>query len=321
MMNNFYEKQNEPHMPMLLAAQRQAYSDIKRTLLRSFVAGVVIPSALSLIFFVMSFYPGYIAPWVKAVLTTYGLGFFILNHFAMEHISSCKKRAARIQEEYDTCLYDMEWNIVVAGKKTPYSECIEYAQKHLDIKGDRLIRNWHLNSPLNVPAPLMTLLCQSKNLSWDARLKRKNSTLLSVILAVNIMMFAVTFMFANPSFLAFIAFAAIILPTYQFYYRYVSDNKKSVLNADELRSLIENTLRQAVDTHEYDRRKIEKLSRIIQGQIFSYRASGNPAPDFIHTRNRNKYEECYDRIFQEYSIQLEKSVNTHPDEKVRNSIS
>lgn len=304
-MNGFYEKQNQPYMLKLLAAQRQGYSDIKTTLMRSFFAGVVIPSALSFIFFIMSFYPGYTAPWVKTLLTIYGLGFFILNHFVMEHIGNCKKRAARIQEEYDTSLYEMEWNGVLAGKKIPFSESIEYARRYLNSNGDKSLRNWYLNESLNVPAPLMVLLCQSKNMSWDARLKRKTSTLLSVIVAVNILMFTVTFMFANPTFLEFIAFIAIILPTYQFYYRYVSENKKSVMRADEVRALTESTLRQVTDTHVFDQQEIEKLSRTIQDQIFSYRVSGNPVPDFIHKRNRVQDEERYDRVFEEYSVQLE----------------
>lgn len=304
-MNGFYEKQNEPHMLKLLAGQRQIYSDVKAILMKSFCAGVVIPSVLSFIFFVMSFYPGFTAPWVKTLLTIYGLAFFIINHFILEHISNCKKKAARIQEEYDTRLFDMEWNDILAGKETPISECMEYAQKYLDAEGNKHIRDWYLNSPLKVSSLLMVLLCQSKNMSWDANLKRKTSMLLSIVLAVNILMFAITLIFTNPTFLEFIAFVAIVLPTYQFYYRYVSENKKSVARADELRLVIENTLREAVETHKFDQKKILKTTRSIQDQIFSYRASGNPVPDFIHKRSRVKDEERYDRIFQEYAAQLD----------------
>lgn len=53
--------------------------------------------------------------------------------------------------------------------------------------------------------------------------------LLSIVLTVNILMFAITLIFANPTFLEFIAFVAIVLPTYQFYYRYVSENKNLLL--------------------------------------------------------------------------------------------
>lgn len=304
-MNDFYEKQNEPHMLKLLAGQREIYSEVKAILMKGFFAGVVIPSILSSIFFVMSFYPGYMGPWMKTLLTIYGLVFFIINHFIMEYVSNCKKKAARIQEEYDTSLFNMEWNDIVAGKKIPISESIEYAQKHLATEGEHRLHNWYLNAPMSVSAPLMVMLCQSKNMGWDAGLKRKTSTFLSIILALNIIMFAITFIFTNPTYLQFIAFVAILLPTYQFYYRYVSENKKSVARADELRTLVENTLRQVVKEHAYDKKALEKQSRLVQDQIFNYRATGNPVPDFMHKRNRTKDEERYDRIFEEYSSQLQ----------------
>lgn len=304
-MNDFYEKQNEPNMLKLLAGQREIYSQVKNILMKIFFAGVVIPSILSFLFFVMSFHPGYTAPWMKTFLTIYGLIFFIINHFILEYTSNCKKKAARIQEEYDTNLFNMEWNEIVAGKKTPISESIAYAQKHLTTEGDDGLHNWYLNAPMNVSAPLMIMLCQSKNMGWDAGLKRKTSTFLSIILALNIIMFAITFIFTNPTYLQFIAFIAILLPTYQFYYRYVSENKKSVARADELRTLVENTLRQVVKEHAYDTKTLEKQSRLVQDQIFNYRATGNPVPDFMHSRNRTKDEELYNRIFEEYSSQLQ----------------
>ncbi|URO00340.1 S-4TM family putative pore-forming effector [Leclercia adecarboxylata] len=304
-MNDFFEKQNEPRMLKLLAGQRQIYCDVKAILMKSFLMGVVVPSILSLTFFVMSFFPGYTVPWIKTFLTIYGLVFFIINHFIMEHVSNCKKKAARIQEEYDTSLFNMEWNDIVAGKKTSVSESIEYAQKHLANEGDRRLRNWYLNAPINVSAPLMVMLCQSKNMGWDAGLKKKTSTFLSIILALNIIMFAITFIFTNPTYQQFIAFVAILLPTYQFYYRYVSENKKSVARADELRILVENTLRQVGKEQSYDKKALEKQSRVVQDQIFNYRATGNPVPDFMHKRHRAKDEERYDRIFEEYSSLLE----------------
>ncbi|HBZ7544328.1 TPA: hypothetical protein MM030_005263, partial [Klebsiella pneumoniae] len=65
------------------------------------------------------------------------------------------------------------------------------------------------------------------------------------------------------------------------------------------------TLRQVVKEHAYDKKALEKQSRLVQDQIFNYRATGNPVPDFMHKRNRTKDEERYDRIFEEYSSQLQ----------------
>lgn len=307
-MNHFFEKQNESSMLLLLAGQRQIYSDVKKLLMKCFVVGVIIPSLLSFAFFILSFYPEHTIPWMKTLLTIYGVVFLVINHFMMEHIGNCKKKAARIQEEFDTRLYDMEWNNIAAGKKVPLSETTIYAQRYLDAEGDSSLRDWYLNAPLSVPPMLMVLLCQSKNMSWDANLKSKTSFYLSVIFALNIIMFAMVLIFANPSFLEFMAFLAIVLPIIQFYYRYVSDNKKSVVRADELRNCVESFLSQVEENKVCDEHRAMVLSRSIQDQIFSYRAAGNPVPDFVHKRNRIKDEEKYDRIFNVYMHKL-KSIS------------
>ncbi len=38
-MNDFYEKQNEPHMLKLLAGQREIYSEVKAILMKGFLLG------------------------------------------------------------------------------------------------------------------------------------------------------------------------------------------------------------------------------------------------------------------------------------------
>ncbi len=171
-MNDFYEKQNEPHMLKLLAGQREIYSEVKAILMKGFFAGVVIPSILSSIFFVMSFYPSYTGPWMKTLLTIYGLVFFIINHFIMEYVSNCKKKQLVFRRSMiPVCL---TWNGMISLlEKIPISESIEYAQKHLATEGERRLHNWYLNAPMSVSAPLMVMLCQSKNMGWDAGLKGK----------------------------------------------------------------------------------------------------------------------------------------------------
>lgn len=68
----------------------------------------------------------------------------------------------------------LTWNGMISLLvKIPISESLEYAQKHLATEGDHRLRNWYLNAPMSVSAPLMVMLCQSKNMGWDAGLKRK----------------------------------------------------------------------------------------------------------------------------------------------------
>ncbi|NDO83738.1 hypothetical protein CJP72_24235 [Citrobacter sp. NCU1] len=303
-MNHYFENQNQPEMINLQAAQRELYSVVKKYLTYSFMLAVFVPTMASAIYLVLNFFPGYTFPWLKISLTVYGFIMLFINNLLLNHISSIKKIAARIQEEFDTCLFAMEWNDVVAGKRPRPNEWVEPSDRHLKKNGSSNLTNWYLNYSIALPSPVMTLLCQSKNLGWDSRLKIIISNVLSVVLVVNGIMLLVLAIMINPPVVNIFSLIALLAPVYQFYYRYVSENKKSVARADELRQKVESELDKIIESGEFDEGHLKKLSRNIQDQIFIYRSSGNPVPDRIHQYNRVKDEERYDSIFNVYAERM-----------------
>lgn len=300
-MNNYFEMQNEPEMIELQAAQRELYSQAKKYLCLSFLFGVLIPSILSAVYLVLSFFPEYTFPWLKTSITIYGFIMLFINTALLDHVGYIKKRAARIQEVFDTRIFGLEWNDIVAGQHPGPHQWLEPATKHLRRHGNSRLKDWYLNNPINIPSSIMTLLCQSKNLGWDANLKSFISNLLSIIIVANGIALLTIVVLTNPSSLKVFSLVALLAPVYHFYYRYVSDNKKSVARATELRLKIEKELNRIIETNCFDENKIKKLSRNIQDQIFIYRASGNPVPDRIHLYYRSRDEEHYDQIFNIYS--------------------
>ncbi len=303
-MNHYFENQNQPEMIDLQAAQRELYSKVKRYLAYSFVLAVLVPTVVSVIYLILSFFPGYTFPWLKTSLTVYGFVMLFINNLSLNHIGSIKRVAARIQEEFDTRLFAMEWNDVVAGKRPSLNEWVEPADQHLMKNGNVSLTNWYLNYSIPLPSAVMTLLCQSKNLGWDARLKMIISNVLSGILVVNGIVLLVLAIIINPPSANIFSLVALLAPVYQFYYRYVSENKKSVARADELRQKIESEMDKITESGEFDEGHLKKLSRNIQDQIFIYRSSGNPVPDRVHRYNRMKDEERYDRIFNAYAERM-----------------
>ncbi|WP_449649092.1 S-4TM family putative pore-forming effector [Rahnella aceris] len=309
MMNHYFETQNKSEMISLQAAQRELYSQVKRYLGCSFVFGVLIPTMLSVVYLVLSFFPDYTFSGLKTFVTFYGFIMLFINTVLLDYIGSVKKVAARIQEEFDTQLYDMEWNDVVAGKRPGPHDWLEPATRHLQKNGSHRLTDWYLNNPINLPSPVMTLLCQSKNLGWDARLKKYISNLLSVIIVANGIVLLALAILTNPSVVNFFSLVALLAPVYHFYYRYVSENKKSVARADELRLKVESELDKISEIGHFDESYLRKLARNIQDQIFSYRFSGNPVPDRIHRHNRARDEERYDRIFNLYAEKLKSRLS------------
>ncbi|RJT48488.1 MULTISPECIES: S-4TM family putative pore-forming effector [Rahnella] len=303
-MNNYFENQNHPEMIKLQAAQRELYSLVKKYLAYSFLFAVLVPTVASVLYLILSFFPNYTFPWLKTALTVYGFIMLFINNLLLNHISSIKKRAARIQEEFDTRLFAMEWNDVVAGKRPGPHEWIEPADKHLKKNGSAALTDWYLNYSIALPSSVMTLLCQSKNLGWDARLKKIISDFLSIILVINGIVLLILSIIINPPAANIFSLIALLAPVYQFYYRYVNENKKSVARADELREKVESQLDKITETGFFDEASLKRLSRNIQDQIFIYRSSGNPAPDRMHRYNRMRDEERYDRIFDTYSERM-----------------
>ncbi|HFK5746300.1 TPA: S-4TM family putative pore-forming effector [Enterobacter ludwigii] len=261
--------------------------------------------------FILNFFPSYTLPWLRISLTTYGFIMLFINNLLLNHIGTTKKIAARLQEEFDIRLFRLEWNDVVAGKRPGPHEWVEPADWHLKKNGSDSLINWYLNYSIDLPSPVMTLLCQSKNLGWDARLKQKISDLLSVILAINGIILLILAIAINPSVAVLFSLVALLAPVYQFYYRYVSENKKSVARADELRLKVESELDKITESGSFDADHLQKLSRNIQDQIFIYRSSGNPVPDRLHRYSRMKDEERYDRIFNAYEERM-KSLASSP---------
>lgn len=303
-MNQYFETQNEPEMIKLQAAQRELYSSVKRHLACSFVMGVLVPTALSAVYLVLSFFPGYTFPWLKTSITLYGFIMLFINTWLLDRIASVKKTAARMQEEFDVRLFELEWNDIVAGKHPSPHEWLEPSEQHLLKNGSDSLKNWYLNGPIRLPAPIMTLLCQSKNLGWDARLKKKISDILSLIIVANGIALLILGLVISPPLVNVFSLVALLAPVYQFYYRYVSENKKSVARADELRQQVESELDRISESRDFDEKHLKKLARNIQDQIFSYRVSGNPVPDRLHRRNRVRDEDRYDRIFNIYAEKI-----------------
>lgn len=303
-MNTYFDDQNKPEMISLQAAQRELYSSVKKYLAVSFILTVIVPTLVSIIYLILNFFPNYTFPWLKTSLTIYGFIMLFINNLLLNHIGATKKLAARVQEEFDTRLFTLDWNDIVAGKRPGPHEWVEPAERHLKKNGSGTLTNWYLNYSIDLPSPVMTLLCQSKNLGWDARLKQKISDVLSIILAINCIVLLILAIVINPSAAALFSLVALLAPVYQFYYRYVSENKKSVARADELRLKVESELDKITESRVFNTDHLQKLSRNIQDQIFIYRSLGNPVPDYLHRNNRMRDEERYDRIFNAYEERM-----------------
>ncbi len=124
----------------------------------------------------------YLVPAVTNYLAIAGGVWLLLSTVVLKRLQSAlTKRAATIQEEFDTKLFDLPWNKMLIGDHES-RELIRHADAKF--KTDRkVLHDWYPES--GQIGPLVSiLLCQRANLVWDWRLKKSYGCLVGIMTAV-----------------------------------------------------------------------------------------------------------------------------------------
>lgn len=309
-MNEIIRKQNLENQIFHLAAMRKIYSNVKKAFLVNFILSVLIPVIFSILNLVLKLLSIDNYHTFTSIIMTYGVIMFILNYFIVNHISSCKKKAATIQEQFDTSVFGIPWNKTLVRSKVSTDEIYKHAHSYLSKNGEASLRNWYLNTSLSLPIEIQILLCQSKNLGWDANLKKITSRILIGISASSLVILLIIGILSGSSLNIFIATLAVNLPIYAFCLKYVSENNSVISKMSEIRKDVEQFLSDISESKLYNKKQTQIFIRSIQDMIFTYRSTGNPAPDKMHKLLRKKDEEHYDRLFYKYEKELSDVIET-----------
>jgi hypothetical protein len=116
---------------------------------------------------------------VAPIITVLGFAWALTASLVIDGaIKRETRRAAAIQEAFDTRLYQMNWNTAFVGQPVPPEDLhrLVRAFHKNDHREDR-IRNWYPDMT-GLHRPYDILLCQQTNLAWDARLRRRYATFL-----------------------------------------------------------------------------------------------------------------------------------------------
>lgn len=161
-MSDITVNQNSSHNIDLLIAQRFYYSKAKT--LRN------IRLIISVLFALISPIVIYNTSNYISLIGTIG-GIWALFAFLSKQLleNTNIEKAAKIQEEFDTTLYEMSWNNILVVEKVPHED-ISFAKRRFRGSTTKL-KNWYSNVS-EFPYPLDVLLCQRSNLVWDWRLKK-----------------------------------------------------------------------------------------------------------------------------------------------------
>ncbi len=217
-MNQINTRQNEPESIDKLAAQKQIYSDAKKRigwyLVLSIPVMILLNTVVKPLFLKDALGLG------KIDLTDYIAVFaLLLTIFELAlvkpKVSQLKEKAAKIQEELDCYVLDIEWNEILCGNKPCGSDVRTFADKS-DLKGnDRSkLSDWYTTGVEQVDSVRAALLCQNENLGWDINQRQKYVKLVSgALLAFLVVTFCAGF-YADSSLKAIIM--SVVIPSLPF---------------------------------------------------------------------------------------------------------
>jgi len=160
-MNTINSRQNEKTFIDYLKAQRVAYSQCK------FYQFFDLISILMAIVFPIL---GLIKMELVNYLGAFGVLWTIIYLVAENFRKIKSEQGAKIQEQFDTELYQLPWNEVLCGSKINRD-----VQKDLSNKYSRNdLNDWYSKEiGSDVPNEIAVLLCQRINFSWELNLRKK----------------------------------------------------------------------------------------------------------------------------------------------------
>lgn len=88
------------------------------------------------------------------------------------------KRGAKVQEQFDTEVLQLNWNRLVAGSRVDAEEVRDIATGPLPEAEKERLENWYEPVFSKLPLPLGRLLCQRTNVTYDMRVRKTYSGIL-----------------------------------------------------------------------------------------------------------------------------------------------
>lgn len=293
-MNPIAELQNQPQFLEKLAASNRLYDQSVRIaylqLLTAISIAVIFPA-------IANEYPQY-----SGYLTVGTLFYFLIQIFCLDNWETNKRVDATIlQELFDTELFALNWNPVVAGEKLDHARLNKHLAKNKIIDKEEL-HNWYPPAVAEVPLPIARIMCQRSSAWWNGHLRQTCSNFISG-LAIVILAGVIIQNFNLP--LEKLATHIILfLPLFEILATTSLSYRQSAERMGMLTRMLDSFLQQYSQdpTFEVD----QATSRAIQDEIFRNRSSARPTPRFIYAMLLSKYKKIMNLNAHDFIVEYTK---------------
>ena len=196
-MNNIPQRQLLPAMLSLVRARTLAYRRAKRC--QAFVL------ALNLLLPVVSAAAAVFMPDARPAIAVCALLLGIFDVTAIDAWMKARlKVGAKLQEEFDCEVLDIDWNEFVAGTKMDAEASYEDGCRTLDDVDERRLRDWYPVVVAETSLEVARVICQRENLVYDSDLRVAYRRVLFWFVVVFVVVFSAASLAFNPSFMSLV---------------------------------------------------------------------------------------------------------------------
>lgn len=280
-MNTIITDQNKPEFIQLQQAQRVANTISKRCAIAEHIlisVSIVMP-------FVVMFKSDLNSQSLIIILSA---ALIVISILLDNYERIRTSIAAKIQEEFDTRLFQIEWNDLLCEDKVENETIIRLAKKYQEFD----LKNWYSTQiSAELDHELAVLFCQKSNVFWDKDLRKKYNFLLYTGLASYYLIFFIIGYIKN---LQFENFTLLILPSFTF----LKFQVKLITNQNQIirkKERINEKINRLFDNYIVTKIKPEKIElRNLQNAIFTLRNSANKIPDWFYKMFKDSFEALTD---------------------------
>lgn len=282
--SNIASRQNEEHSILMLAAQRQIYSNVKTNNALIILLSIGIPLIVSIYTSLEQNFCGIDSTAICSFISTIAL--FVVLRLDFNNSNKVGK-AALIQQKFDLYVYDMSWNADMYGKEENVDEDIaEYSGKICEnLEKRNSLLDWYVGKISTNNGYKNIYRCQKQNLSWDYDLRSDYEKYCMYILGAILVLLIAWGLYYNLSVRKWICIVSYYMPLIVSLIRAI----KRIEN--DKRTLL--SIKQTLDaTKKLCMHRLE----IVQREIYEHRKKCFLIPDRIYNFLKNKQEKKQKRL-------------------------
>ena len=293
-------EQNKPERLELLRAQRLFYARAKLRQNVFTVMALMLPAAGVLF--------GATFPKIRPFL---GFGSILILLLEVGLISRLQredcKRGAKVQEQFDTEVLQLDWNHLVAGSRVDAEEVRDIASGPMPDAEKMRLESWYEPVVSKLPLALGRLVCQRTNVAYDMRVRKAYSRILLWAFITLVVGLTLPVLYQGLTVDELILTMYLpALPLAAFMLRERLKQVDTVESLNTLKAEIEKAWDKALSGA--SDAELTTTARALQDAIYRHRASNPLVFDWLYNRFRKRNEDLVQHAADKFVVEAQQKL-------------